>query len=40
MERPRGGDHWPVTDPVLSDRDRGAGSLAEMLAAGGFTLEE
>jgi dTDP-4-dehydrorhamnose 3,5-epimerase len=31
---------WPVTDPVLSERDRGAGSLAEMLAAGGFTLAE
>ena len=31
---------WPVTDPVLSDRDREAGSLAEMLAAGGFTLED
>ena len=31
---------WPVTDPVLSDRDREAGSLAEMLAAGGFALED
>ena len=30
---------WPVTDPVLSDRDRGADGLDALIASGGFELD-